>query len=182
MELVLAPVKEPITLEEARLFLRAEENAAEDALINNLIKSARFGVESFTGRALITQTWKEVYPTWPKFFLVPKAPLISVSSIKYFDSTGILQTLAADQYRVVISTESPGEIFRGYEVTWPDVYNVPDAITLEFIAGFGTEPADVPEAIRTAMQLSVSHFYDNRGGEELPGAVAAALQPYRVYY
>lgn len=181
MEIVTPPAIEPITLEEAKAFLRVTVSD-DDTLITGLIKAARVDQENYTGRAFISQTWKENYRRWPDYFDMAKAPLLSVDSIKYLDGTGAEQTLAADQYRVLLDEDAAGRIYRNYGVTWPELYAVPDAITLEFTAGYGPAAIDVPEEIRLALQLSISHFYDNRDGTPAPDAIARALQSYRVYY
>jgi uncharacterized phiE125 gp8 family phage protein len=54
--------------------------------------------------------------------------------------------------------------------------------------GFGDTIEDVPETLRQAVRLLVSHWYDNRGvvasaGQcaVLPSTVAALIAPYRMF-
>jgi uncharacterized phiE125 gp8 family phage protein len=54
---MVPPSLEPVTLAEAKAFLRIEDST-EDQVVTDLITAARQYVENRTGRALITQTWQ----------------------------------------------------------------------------------------------------------------------------
>jgi uncharacterized phiE125 gp8 family phage protein len=61
-------------------------------------------------------------------------------------------------------------------------------IELDVSIGFGDTIEDVPETLRQAVRLLVSHWYDNRGvvasaGQcaVLPSTVAALIAPYRMF-
>jgi uncharacterized phiE125 gp8 family phage protein len=62
--ILTAPVAEPLALDEARAFLRADTND-DDELIASLIAAARTHVEALTRRALITQGWRLTLDAWP---------------------------------------------------------------------------------------------------------------------
>lgn len=62
--LIEAPAIEPISLNDAKNYLRVD-HAADDALITSMISAARIQVESRTRRALMTQTWRVVLDRWP---------------------------------------------------------------------------------------------------------------------
>ena len=62
--LISEPEEEPLSLADAKLFLRVEHDA-EDALITNLVRAARRHVETQTGRRLVTQIWRLVLDAWP---------------------------------------------------------------------------------------------------------------------
>jgi uncharacterized phiE125 gp8 family phage protein len=60
-------------------------------------------------------------------------------------------------------------------------------IELDIDAGYGDAATDVPEPLRQAIRVLVSHWYENRGvvaapggGAGLPQSVAAGVAPYRV--
>ena len=58
------PVAEPVTLAEAKAFLRLT-GTSEDELVAGLIRAAREDVERSTGLALIAQTWRLVLDALP---------------------------------------------------------------------------------------------------------------------
>jgi uncharacterized phiE125 gp8 family phage protein len=55
--LTFAPQTEPLSLEEAKSWLRVD-TGDEDQLIQSLIVSARLAVEAATNRLLINQHWR----------------------------------------------------------------------------------------------------------------------------
>jgi len=60
-------------------------------------------------------------------------------------------------------------------------------IEIEFVAGFGDAPSDVPEPIRHALRLLVAHWYEVRNpvhigsmATRVPDTVSELLMPYRA--
>jgi len=62
--LLTAPAIEPLSLAEAKAFLRVE-TSDDDDVIGALIAGARIHVEAQTRRALITQSWRLAIDAWP---------------------------------------------------------------------------------------------------------------------
>jgi uncharacterized phiE125 gp8 family phage protein len=184
--LVTAPASEPISLSEAKDHLRVT-STDDDTYITSLIKVARQHVEVVTSRALITQTWDYFLDSFSDEMEIPKAPLQSVTSIKYIDTDGNTQTLSTSVYTVDADSD-PGKVLLAYNQSWPSVRSVNHAVTIRFDAGYGAA-TDVPEPIRQAMLLLIGHYYENRQQvivgtitASLPMAVDALLAPYKVRY
>lgn len=189
MSLVLAqaPATEPITLADAKLHLRVEI-ADDDTLITSLITAARQWCEAFQGRAYVTQTWQLWLDEWPEgdAISIPRPPLQSVTSIKYYGADGAEYVVPATDYLVDAKAE-PGRVVLGYGKTWPSVMLRPaGAIVIEFVAGYGAESA-VPEKVKQAMKLLVGHWYAYREAvvtgsisKELEFTVGALLWQERV--
>ena len=183
---VTGPAKEPLTLEETKNHL-AVTVSRDDEMIEHLIKAARRQAETYTARALITQTWElglDRFPVW--VIEPPRPPLTSVESIAYIDSAGGTQVLAAGKYRVDADSE-PGRITPAYGRGWPTTRAVTTAVTVRFTAGYGAAGSHVPEDIRQAILLLVGSFYEHREdivvGEtavRLPRGAEALLNPYRM--
>lgn len=156
------PAVEPVTLADAKAHLRVF-NTTEDATITRMIKAAREHIEETTGRAIVTQTWKlwlDAFPRDGKITL-PRPPLIGVTAIKYVDTDGAEQTLPADVYG-----EYPegfvGTVARRHGKVWPATAVDPKAVEIEFQAGYGATPSNVPSDLVSALLLLVDHFYHNR--------------------
>lgn len=185
---VTPPSLEPVSLAEARAHCRVTPDE-DDALLAGYILAARQHVEVHTRRALMQQTWDlTIDDAWPDIITVPRPPLVSVVSVSYLDTTGVLQVLPADQYLVSVGGIE-GRISPAYGQSWPSVRRQLDAITVRFTCGYGTNPGDVPNPLRQAMLLLVGHWYENREtvvlgtiATELPLSVKALLFPYRVFY
>ena len=182
------PATEPVSLAEARAHLQVDDNDSDTA-ISALITAARQYVEEYTGRALITQTWAltmDDVPSGTDSILLPRPPLVSVSSLAYVDGDGVTQTWASSNYRVDSNSE-PARLTLAYGVSWPTPRDVSNAVTVTYVAGYGAATA-VPTAIRQAILLLVGDWFTNREAQvvgtvvgRLGFSVEALLSPYRVH-
>ncbi len=91
LTLVTAPTSEPISLDEAKIHCNVDlANAYHEGKLQSLIKAAREKVETDTGRAIVTQTWDftcDLFPSGVCAMHLPKSPVSSVTSVKYYDTT-----------------------------------------------------------------------------------------------
>ena len=158
----------------------------EDDLIDSLIVAARQWAENFTRRAFITQSWTLTLDAFPSEIILPRPLAITVTTLKYFDTNGVQQTWNAANYTVDI-TNTPGRVVRAFNVSWPDVRNIPNTIEAIYTAGYGAAAANVPDSIKLAIKLLVAHWYEHRESvlvgvtaSEVPQTVESILWPYRV--
>ena len=194
LSLVTGPTQEPVTIEEAKQHMRIEVSA-DDAMVAAFVLAAREWVEGQIKRSLITQTFDYFIDwDWPTVgytdrIMLPINPVQSVASISYIDDNGATQTLAASQYTVV-ARESGSYVEPAYNVDWPSVRCVPNAIVVRFTAGYidtTTSPQvnKVPFPLRTAVLMMAAHMYENREAttvrniNEAPLAVETLISPYR---
>lgn len=183
LTLVTAPAEEPVTAAEVKTHSRIT-GTDDDVYIALLIEAARIYVEGYINRALITQTWDWKLDSGLHGMQVDKAPLQSVTTVKYIDTDGAEQTLASSVYTVDTDTE-PGRIILAYNQSWPSTRNVIQNVTVRFVAGYGDNTA-VPEAIRFAILWLVDHWYEHRSEvselrlSETPTSVKSVLWPYRT--
>lgn len=95
---------------------------------------------------------------------LPRPPLASVSSIKYYDANGVLQTLATTVYEVDTYNQ-PGRIaLQAFQIwPFPQIGKVQDAVRIEFVSGF-TSTANLfarwPGVIQ-AIKILVAHWYQS---------------------
>ncbi len=168
-----APSVEPVTVAEAKTQARIS-GSASDAEIGVMIKAARQYAELELRRWIITQTIDAYFDNFPRYFELP--PLQSVSSITYVDNNGDTQTLAADQYRVD-SRSQPARITEAYGASWPSTQSVTNAVTVQFVAGYGLAAA-VPACIKQWILLRVEHYFDNRGPNVVGDSIAEFGRSY----
>src|SRR5690606_31226614 len=90
------PAAEPISLKEMMDYLRLDAPTEASTLLS-LISAARAEVETRTGRALAAQTLTLTLDKFPKSLILPlpRPMLDSVTSVKYYDADGELQTLSS---------------------------------------------------------------------------------------
>ena len=182
--LLLAPATEPLTLADAKAFLRVE-HADDDTLIGALITAARTHIEARTQRALITQQWRIVRDGWPPDgrLSVAVAPLRAVLAARVYDEAGVAHTIDVGAF-VVDASAAPGVI--GF-VPWavPAPGRAVAGIEIDVEAGYGDAPEDVPEPLRQAMRLLLAHWYENRAssggsGKTYAAGIDALLAQYRA--
>jgi uncharacterized phiE125 gp8 family phage protein len=152
-----APASEPITLAEAKMQCRVDQDD-EDELLVMLISATREHAETMLHRHIITQTLDAYFDEFPSEFKLP--PLQSVTSITYVDTAGATQTLAADQY-LVDAVSQPARIAQAYGVTWPATRTQNNAVKVRFVAGYGL-PAAVPQCIKSWMLVRIATLFSNR--------------------
>ena len=135
LKLISGPAAEPVTLVEAKAHLRIE-TSDDNTLIDSLIKAARAhidGADGWLGRALMYQTYDLSVDNLCIPIRLPLPPLVSVTSVKYLDTAGDEQTLAASLYRVVDRGSWPSFIEPDANAVWPATLGVSAAVTVRFI-------------------------------------------------
>ena len=95
LEIVTPPGAEPLTLAETKAWLRVDHDA-EDALIADLIASARGLVEDYLQRCLITRRLIERLDDWgPRLrggaFVLARPDVQTIHAIKTYDADGAAQ-------------------------------------------------------------------------------------------
>ena len=168
---IVAPVTEPLTLAETKIYLRVD-GTDEDALIGDLIASARVMAEQWLRRSLMSQTWKLAYDYGiaPCVWL-PMGPIVDVASVILFADDESMTTLASDQYWLNAAKDKltlQSEVCaRRVEITYH--------------TGYG-DAEDVPPPIKLGMLAHVAQLYDNRGeglAEPFPSQSAGLYLPFR---
>ena len=158
-KLVTGPSSEPITLAEAKLYLRVDDST-EDALITAIITAARRKFENDTYHYLMPQTW-ELYLNQNEInaeqISINKSDIPAISSVKYYDQSHTHPTLSANDYHTAIQ----GRPYSIQLTTVPQVYNRLEAMVIRFTLGY-TNAAAVPEDIKTAIKTLIGTLYENR--------------------
>lgn len=188
LKLITAPVIEPVTLAEAKDWARID-TTEEDSLISGLISSARALSETFTRRSFINTTWRYSLDKFPceNYIVLPQAPLSSVTTLKYYDSNGILQTHSSALYYVDTESE-PGRLILNPNEVWPTIQTDKlSAVQVNYVSGYGATADLVPTDIKTAIKMLVAHWYDVRPAisvenlNEVPMAYSNLLWQYKVH-
>lgn len=161
LKLILGPASEPITIAEAKVHLRVESDFTDDdTLITALIVAARQGAEHMTGRALIPQTLELALDEFEEEISLLRPPLASVSSVKYVDADGVLQTLSTSDY-ILDDHSAPARVVPAYGTSWPSTRCQPNAVLIRYVAGYANAAA-VPQEIKQWMLLRIGVMYENR--------------------
>lgn len=183
LEVVTPPAEEPVSLEEMKLHLRVDIDD-DDPLISALIEAARMRAEVLLRQTVILTTYDLFFDDFPAsangyfdrlvrqqgpspqwlpngaaILYLPKPPLVSVASVKYYDSSGTQQTY--DPARYFVSTGLGSRIQPTVGNVWPVVRQQIDGVVVRYTAGLANAAA-VPQNVKAAMKLMVGHWYENR--------------------
>ncbi|MDP3650899.1 MAG: head-tail connector protein [Rhodoferax sp.] len=188
LKLITAATALAVSVVEAKLHLRVD-GTDEDTLISDHITTATELAEQATGRAIMPQTWELALNAFPTLSLqITRVPAASVTTLKYVDSAGALQTLDSGLY-ILDNADDYGHayVIPVYAGTWPATRDQVNAVALRYVAGYANAAA-VPQSIKAWIKLMVGALYENResetvgnGGAITLGFADRLLDRYKVY-
>ena len=204
-----APAAEPVSLAELKDYLRIDAgDTSQDALLTDRGIAAREWAEAYTERRFITQQlrlWLDFFPGYIDMKLtgqrvstpfvsganallvglryaisLPCPPVQSIDVFKYVDTNGGTTQLTANVGFIADLQSQPARLAPPFGSVWPAAQVVPNAIQIDYTAGYGLAAA-VPSGIKTAIKRLTAHWFENRLPDEndIPKAVTAALFRYR---
>jgi len=169
---VTAPAIEPITLDEAKLYLRID-NTDNDTLVNDLIVAARMIAESWLKVSLISQAWKLAYDYGiPNSVWLPMGPVNAITSVVVINRDG--STQAADSGSYYLNAAQNALVLDSVQIGFQ--------IQITYAAGYGDDATTIPKPIKQGMLAHIAALYDSRGeaGEmDLPQQTVALYTPFR---
>ena len=172
---ITPPASEPISLAEAKLFLRVD-HSIEDDLVATLIIAAREAVEASCGRALIKRRVRESLDIWRQDAVggavLGLGPVMHVEAVRLLADNGSQSVIDPERYRLEGGRDRPRLVF---ESGVPATLRTVGAIEIEYDAGFAEVASDLPVALRLATLQIVSTLYETRLGESAMPETARAL-------
>lgn len=162
---ISAPPIEPITTEEAKRWLSVGDGfntSMDESEIDNLIVAAREGVEDEMQKPIIIREFQTTYDRISNkhlryfctdFFMeLPKQPIVSIVSVKYFDEDNVEQTVDSSEYYF----DSKKIVFKDLTHTTMRAYK---SFVINYTAGFSTTQAGVKNDIKTALKYHLADFW-----------------------
>jgi len=183
--LLAGPAEEPVSLAEAKAFLRLDADHY-DGLVLTLIAAARLHVESITGRALVTQSWRLVLDAWPedRAVTLPVSPLVSLTSVTAFDEQGDDQAVPLAQFEAPTAV-TPARLILPRTIAGMPALRERFGIEIDYVAGFGAA-IDVPSDLKRGVLALVAHWFEHRdavlvagSGAVIPPGFGQMISPYR---
>jgi uncharacterized phiE125 gp8 family phage protein len=162
-----APTTEPVTLAEAKLWCRIEDDdTSQDAMVLLLITAARERAEQITARAFARRTFElrmDAFPADDAPIYLPLPPLVSVSYLAYATTDGDVSVAGSPQtWHTDLGGDSlPGRIAPLYGASWPSAITQPGSVRIGYTAGYVTS-SQIPRLVRLWMQARVSTMYEFR--------------------
>lgn len=180
--LLAGPAEEPVSLAEAKAFLRVDDTA-EDGLIGTLVTAARLHVESITGRAMIFQSWRVVLDAWPvgRTIELPVGPVEAITAVTAFDEDDEANGLDLAQFSV-----QAGRLMLPRDIAGGPALRERLGLEIDYVAGHGADAAAVPADLRQACLMLVGYWFENRdavmvagAGSVVPAGFDRLVAPYR---
>lgn len=160
LKLITAATDLAVTLAEAKLACRFDATDM-DADITAMITDATRLVEHETGQCVMAQTWELALDAFPAAFELTRVPVASVTSVKYTDTAGVLQTLAAENYTLdIASTFAPAYLVPAFGVSWPLTRPQINATAVRYVAGYANAAA-VPSHIKRQIKIFVAMMIED---------------------
>jgi uncharacterized phiE125 gp8 family phage protein len=165
---------EPVTRTEMKNYMRisaftddndstsVDEFTEDDDLIDELIISAREGVEEFTGLALVPKEMRVVLTNLAGMSELPFSPIAEISEVLYKDD----EEDAEDPDYINRFTEEP----TSFKIYGQEVKNVhcprQELMTFQYTCGYGTDGVSaMPKRLKEAIIKEVLYRYEHRGDE-----------------
>lgn len=188
---------DPVTLAEARIHLRLPTSIDTDEQdeITRIISVATEYAESYTNRLWTTGSRSEFFDAFPVssdrsklgLYLPSAKGGITITSVTYYDTDYVQQTLASNLYRLV-GAQDRAYLFPAFGELWPtDLANEAKHIEITYsIDG----SVSVPASVKQAILLLVGALYEYREDGVIDNAGLALvkapkgaedlLNPYRI--
>jgi len=145
-------------------WLKLGSDSNEDDLITSLVQSAIASIGNICNIAILSQTWENYFNDFPSHDLVKvkmyPTNVSNVTSIKYNDENNAQQTWAAELWQNDLVTQ-PSYIVPALDGEYPTTDGDINNVIIKFISGWDTW-AEVPESLKTAIKMTVTHWYCNR--------------------
>ncbi len=175
-----APAFEAMSVEDVLPHVRADDSPEVRSMLSDYISAAREIIENDAQVSLVQRTttiYLDCFPCGPIEIRYP--PVQAVTSVAYVDNAGDAQTLAAELYRVDL-TSRPGRIYPAYGQTWPQTRDVTNAVTVTTTTGY-TSAGLIPQCAKQALRIAVKSMYDNGGVlcDDVRNSVGMMLAPIR---
>jgi len=170
---------EPVEVDEVRQHSRIDI-ISTDAEINRMIRTARRHAENRTGRSFITQTWVQYLDVFPAIIELHRGDVIGITTLKYIDTDGALQTWASGNYQTDLKA-NPARVMPARDQSgWPSISDSDfNAVQVTYTAGYGATAASVPWDIKQAILIIVEHLYGF--GRGIATEVRLQTVPYSAY-
>ena len=166
-----APSFEPISLNICKQHCRVYHALDNDtfgtgSVGSGLITTARLMIENEIRGPIPNTGFTTVFDSWPaaREIVLPRSPLVSVTSVTYVNSASVTTTLSASTDYIVKSYNGMGRILLRDTANWPsDLHNGGEGvITVVYTAGYGASAALIPEALKHAILLQIATLYEFR--------------------
>ena len=156
-------------------------DTSSDSLIDLLTAGVTQFAENYTGLTFINQEYRTTRDFFTSSFELRRAPLVSISSILYWDVDSVLRSVASTVFGEMTEQGYSRVVLKSGQ-SWPSDKrtSADDSIFIKFIAGFGTTETDIPADIRMALLAHIVSAFTKAGDCCDEGVIpSTALDTYK---
>ncbi len=164
----------PVTLEEVKAHLCITEDF-QDELTRSYLEAAVDWAREATRRAIAKRDYLITMDRFPpRLWELPLGHIQAVTSVKYIDLNGVLQTWGGSPlpYEVDLATDFNPRLRPKENDSWPSTGNFLSAAQVSVTAGW--DQSDIPFTVRSAILLKVAELNEARAPGDPEGDATAA--------
>jgi uncharacterized phiE125 gp8 family phage protein len=148
---------------------------SEDTNMERKLGAAEEDFKDFTGRPILTESWRMLFDTFPNKITLTKAPVDTATIVvKYYDSDDVLQILSSAEYKIIDGGQT-GMTSIKFDGNIPSVYDKPQAVYIDYSAGWST----VPDKVVAGILEQASDYFEYRASDNKMPVMPRA---YRAWY
>ena len=158
------------------------DDAAQDTLLENLLRAAIAAIETRVGKAIYRRIFLWQVTAWRGLRAeeLPLAPVSHLLDLTVIEADGTATPVEATRYLLERDPHRPALAARGFAL--PGI-PVGGAAEVRFEAGYAPDWAGVPNDLKQAVFTLAAEYHEHRHGagvEGIPPRVEQLLQPYRA--
>lgn len=180
---VVAPVIDALNLEYVKDQLVIDDDA-DDPAVQTLITAATGMCETYTNRALITQTRSIFYNFFPSSnqIALRYGPIQSITHLKIHLEDGTSRIVTPSDYYLT-NEETSGALTLNRNKYWPtNILRPREGIEIEYICGYGDDVEDIPAELSIGMINLIQWQYQKDSEDALPENVTKFWDGYKLDY
>lgn len=153
-------------LDDVELFQSVKRHLREpddDQTVRDALFSALDEAERHCNRTLRLSVSRTIYYSHFRYLLpLPLPPTKSITSVKYYDPDGTLQTMSSADYSLLASTDSQAHIQWQADYTFPNLdTDRVDPVQVAIVCGYSSAE-EVPALVKMAIRLLAEANFDGR--------------------
>ena len=180
LKLIEPPTVEPVAYDAITQNHLEVVDAGEAAFLTQLIAVARETCEKMSKRAYMTQKWELWLDNWSYTIELPRPPLQTVESIKWYDRDNNMHTIESSNYLVDNKSE-PGRVVANAGYAWPGQIRAINGICITYVAGH-TAAANVPKVYKQAILMLAAEWNRLREATAVTGRAGQEFTDKEVPY
>jgi len=189
LELLSVSNADILPVSEMSAFLRVDD-PTQASLIQSLVKASITTFQEYTGRQLLTASYKLTKRNFPRYrrdrgaghpqaILIPKPPFVSITSVGYYATAGTLTYLTETTNYQIVKGELFRELWPAPGTAWPFVQpGLANGVEVVFTCGYGITRASIDEQLIHSLKVLSAHWYENRETGDIPDFVLNLWQQW----